>query len=131
MKKITLLVIDDSLLVQARIKDLLDDIGTIKQQLIARTFAEGLSLIDIYLPDVVLLDVNLPDSKGLRNLHYLRQHYPTIKIIIITNQDNEKYAEQSMDLGAHCFLDKSYDFHKLPSIISDISREDDTFLASA
>jgi len=131
MKKITLLVIDDSLLVQARIKDLLDDIGVIKQQLIARTFAEGLSLIDIYLPDVVLLDVNLPDSKGLKNLHYLRQNYPTIKIIIITNQDNEKYAEQSMDLGAYCFLDKSYDFHKLPAIISGISREDDTFLASA
>jgi len=131
MKKITLLVIDDSSLVQARIKDLLDDIGVIKQQLIARTFAEGLSLIDIYLPDVVLLDVNLPDSKGLKNLHYLRQHYPKIKIIIITNQDNEKYAEQSMELGAHCFLDKSYDFDKLPAIIIEICKEDDTFLASA
>ena len=131
MKKISLLIIDDSPLIKARIKDLLDDIGVIKQQLIARTFAEGLSLIDIYLPDVILLDINLPDGNGLKNLHYLKQTYPAIKIIIITNQDNEKYAEQSIDFGAYCFLDKSYDFHKLPSIIIDISGEDDEFLATA
>jgi len=131
MKKISLLIIDDSPLIKARIKDLLDDIGVIKQQLIARTFTEGLSLIDIYLPDVILLDINLPDGNGLKNLHYLKQTYPAIKIIIITNQDNEKYAQQSLDFGAHCFLDKSYDFHKLPSIIINISSGDDEFQATA
>ena len=130
MKKISILIIDDSPLIKARIEDLLDDIGVIKQQWIARTFAEGLSLIDIYLPDVILLDINLPDGNGLKNLHYLKQTYPQIKIIIITNQDNEKYAEQSMDLGAHCFLDKSYDFHKLPSILTDLSNDDDNLLAT-
>jgi len=131
MKKISILIIDDSPLIKARIEDLLDDIGVIKQQLTARTFAEGLSLIDIYLPDVILLDINLPDGNGLKNLHYLRQTYPAIKIIVITNQDNEKYARKSLDFGAHCFLDKSYDFHKIPSIIIDISSEDDRFQATA
>ena len=124
MKKISLLIIDDSPLIKARIEDLLDDIVVIKQQLIARSFAEGLFLVDIYRPEVILLDINLPDGNGLKNLYFLKQKYPTIKIIIITNQDNEKYSQQSLDFGAHCFLDKSYDFQKLPSIINDICSGD-------
>ena len=124
MKKISLLIIDDSPLIKARIEDLLDDIVVIKQQLMARSFAEGLFLVDIYRPEVILLDINLPDGNGLKNLYFLKQKYPAIKIIIITNQDNEKYSQQSLDFGAYCFLDKSYDFQKLPSIINDICSGD-------
>jgi DNA-binding NarL/FixJ family response regulator len=130
MKNISVLVIDDSPIIRKRIKDILGESRSIKQLLFAGNYPEGRSLIDLNDPDVVLLDINLPDGKGLNNLYELRKSYPALKVVIITNQEFEKYEEVSMRLGAYCYIDKSYDFHKIPSVIDQISRSHASFLSA-
>ena len=49
----------------------------------------------------------------------------------VKKEREKRMRQQSLDFGAHCFLDKSYDFHKLPSIIINISSGDDEFQATA
>jgi DNA-binding NarL/FixJ family response regulator len=130
MKNLSVLVIDDSPIIRKRIKDIIGESKSIKQLLFAGNYPEGRSLIDLNNPEVILLDINLPDGKGLNNLYELRKAYPTIKIIIITNQEYEKYEQVSMRLGAYCYIDKSYDFDKIPSVIDQISRTHASFLSS-
>lgn len=100
---------------------MLDDSKAVKQLFSADSFEKGVVLIDKHNPEVVLLDINLPDARGLKNLYELRRTKPAIKVIVITNQEYEKYEQVSMNLGAYCYLDKSYDFYKLPAVIEEIS----------
>ena len=121
MKKISILIIESSAIVRTRLKSLLEvnrQIGHIFQ---ASGFSDGIDYMETYNPQVVVLDVNLPDGKGLKNLYELKQSYPDTKIIVFTNKGHEMYAEASLDLGANYFLDKSYDFQKLPAVLDLIS----------
>jgi DNA-binding NarL/FixJ family response regulator len=130
MKKLSIVVIDDSPIISKRIKDMLDESKAVKQLFMADNFSKGLALIDKHNPEVVLLDINLPDGRGLKNLYDLRITRPATKVIIITNQEYEKYEQVSMQLGAYCYLDKSYDFHKLPSVIEQICRAYGSFFSA-
>lgn len=130
MKKVSVVVIDDSPIITKRIKDMLDESKAVKQLFTADNFSKGLALINHHNPEVVLLDINLPDGAGLKNLYELRRTKPSIKIIIITNQESEKYEQVSMHLGAYCYLDKSYDFHKLPSVLDQISKAHGSFFSA-
>jgi DNA-binding NarL/FixJ family response regulator len=130
MKKLFIVAIDDSPIIMKRIKDMLNESKAVKQLLTATNFEKGVSLINNHNPEVVLLDINLPDGRGLRNLYELRRLKPAIKIIIITNQEYEKYEQVSLQLGAYCYLDKSYDFHKLPSVIEQIAKAHGSFFSA-
>lgn len=130
MKKVSVVVIDDSPIIRKRIRDMLDESKAVKQLFTADNFSKGLALINLHSPEVVLLDINLPDGRGLKNLYDLRRSKPSIKIIIITNQEYEKYRQVSMQLGAYCYLDKSYDFDKLPSVLEQIGRAHGSFFSA-
>ena len=130
MKKLSIVVIDDSPIIRKRIKDMLDESKTVKHLFMAEDFSKGVALIDKHNPEVVLLDINLPDGRGLKNLYELKRTSPETKVIIITNQEHEKYEQVSMQLGAYCYLDKSYDFHKLPSVIEQISRAHGSYFSA-
>jgi DNA-binding NarL/FixJ family response regulator len=122
MKKISVLVMEDSPIIKKRIKDILNDTKVVRQLFFAEGLPESVAIIDRYAPEVVFLDINLPDGNGLKNLYDIRQKYPAIKVVIITNQEYEKYKQVSMHLGAYCYLDKSYDFDKIATVIQEISR---------
>lgn len=57
-------------------------------------------------PDVVLLDLNLPDSRGLESLSRAREFVDGCPIIILTSSDNEQLGLQSVSLGAQDYLVK-------------------------
>jgi len=65
-----------------------------------------LRLIDDKLVDLVLLDLSLPDSKGLEGLHQLRAHAPEIPIIVLTGLSDIETAEQAVQRGAQDYLVK-------------------------
>lgn len=109
---------------------MLEESKAVKNLFMAESFTKGMGLINANNPEVVLLDINLPDGAGLKNLYELRRIKPAIKVVIITNQEYEKYQEVSLQLGAYCYLDKSYDFHKLPSVIEQISRSHGSFFSA-
>ncbi len=56
--------------------------------------------------DVVLLDLTLPDSKGLETFTQLRTYFPSIPIVILTGFDNDTYALEAMRKGAQDYLVK-------------------------
>lgn len=68
-----------------------------------------------HLPDVVLLDINMPGMSGLELLRRIREHAPTpppFIVMITAYGDPEKYNE-AMRLGANDFLNKPLDFNTL------------------
>ena len=76
----------------------------------ARTAAAGLELAgrEEHSPDVVLLDLGLPDANGLDVLTRIRREWPRLQVIVVTAQDTLANAIDSIKLGAFHFLRKPY-----------------------
>jgi DNA-binding NarL/FixJ family response regulator len=69
--------------------------------------AEGIDLAGTLLPDVVLLDVMLPDRSGLDVIAELRTQQPGLAVVLISTHHEEEWAELAIERGARGFLPKS------------------------
>ncbi|WP_449246712.1 PAS domain S-box protein [Desulfarculus baarsii] len=72
----------------------------------AQSLAHGLTMMDGGRYQVVLLDLNLPDSRGLETLRILLRAAPEMPVVVLTGIDDADVAMRSLELGAQDFLDK-------------------------
>src|SRR5882672_6200701 len=86
---------------------------------IARTAAEGLEHVTVELPDVILLDLRLPDQSGLETLTNLRQIDARIPVIFVTVVRSADAAIEAMRHGAYDYLLKPIDLQKLDRVINE------------
>ena len=70
------------------------------------TLAEGLATATASRPDVVLLDLSLPDSSGIATVEAMRALIPDVPIIVLTGQDDDRLAEAALQAGAQDYLVK-------------------------
>lgn len=83
----------------------------------ASTASAGTALVRRLKPDLVLLDLGLPDADGLDVLRTLRKELPSIPVIILTAQDSLNNAIESIKEGAFHFISKPYASEELLSLI--------------
>ena len=79
---------------------------------IARTGKEALSIITSHLPDVILLDLGLPDLDGLEILESVRK-WSAVPIIVVSARDQEKDKVKALDLGADDYITKPFGTEEL------------------
>ena len=72
----------------------------------ATTLAEGIAKAQQAAPDIVLLDLSLPDSAGLATLQTLRAALPSAPIVVLTGNDEKTLALATLESGAQDFLVK-------------------------
>jgi DNA-binding NtrC family response regulator len=99
-------VIDDERPVLLTLEALLKRHGYTVQ--LASTASAGLTLIEKFQPDLILLDLGLPDAPGLETLGTIKQKHQEAAVIIITAQDSLSNAIESIKLGAFHFISKPY-----------------------
>jgi response regulator of citrate/malate metabolism len=114
----SLLIVDDNVHFVNRVTKLVQDIPHIGPILIANTFDEANEMLNKEKPDLVLLDISLQGKNGIGILESIVQSGKHCKVIMVTNNTDEYYRQKCIDLGALYFLDKTYDFARIPEIIS-------------
>jgi DNA-binding NarL/FixJ family response regulator len=72
------------------------------------------------LPDMVILDISMPQQSGLELALYLRDFFPSIKILIFTMHDEEEYISQAFNVGVSGYLLKDDNAEELFSAINAI-----------
>ncbi len=85
----------------------------------AATGKEAIELVEQYQPDVVLMDVCMPDMDGLEATRLIKDRWPATKVIVLTMQSG--YQAAALDAGASAFLSKGAPPEKLLSILSQFS----------
>lgn len=68
-------------------------------------------------PDVILLDIRMPDTSGLDIAHELRQSLPETKIIVLTTYDQDGYFQSALKAGVHAYLLKDAAHRELVNAI--------------
>jgi DNA-binding NarL/FixJ family response regulator len=125
--KLKLLIIDQSPLVVPRIKNLLsymaDDIIIVE----ARSRTEASELLELVIPDVVLLD--LPREDSIDMLSKFKTGYPPVKVIVFTNYTDTSFLNTCMQTGADYFFEKSTEFNLVPVILSEMISDDEYEIA--
>ena len=112
LKKIV--VIDDERTIQATLTAVLGRHGFDVET--APTAAQGREKIADFKPDLVLLDLGLPDADGLEVLKDLKASQPGLPVMILTANDSLANAIESIKLGAFHFLPKPYAVEELVSL---------------
>jgi two-component system invasion response regulator UvrY len=119
-RKLNVMIVEDSRLIAERLICVLEGLDTVDAVLHAGTYTEALSLFEKQVPDVLLLDIGLPDKSGIYLLQIVKQNKWETKVIIVTNEANEFYKRLCIRIGADAFLDKSNDFEKIADILNEI-----------
>jgi len=78
---------------------------------------EALTAIEQDTPDILLLDLKMPDLDGLEVLARLRESYPQLKVIILTGHGSFQAGREGMELGAYDYIMKPVDLNRLIEII--------------
>src|SRR5215475_117377 len=100
----TVLIIDDDPDVQEVLKDLLQSLSY--RAVPAITGKQGLALLDEESPEMVFLDIELPDMNGLEALQAIRKRQNGVAVVIITAYGTIERAVQAMRDGAYDFIQK-------------------------
>src|SRR5688572_969155 len=85
--------------------------------LTAGTAAEGLETVARERPDVVILDINLPDATGLEAFQRIRDIDPRIPVLFITGHGTAATAIEAMRLGAFEYLLKPLELDQLSDLV--------------
>lgn len=106
---IRVFVIDDHAIVRDGIKLLMETVDELELVGEAGNGRQGLEQIETLKPDVVLMDLRMPEMDGLTTIRHLRARHPEIAIIILTTYMEDDLIYQGLHLGAKGYLLKDVD----------------------
>jgi two-component system nitrate/nitrite response regulator NarL len=113
------LLIDDHTLFRAGLEDLLTRRGI---QVVAAVGNgdEGLAAVNQLNPDIVLLDMRMPNMDGLQVLRLLRKHAPSLRVVMLTTSSNEADLVEALRSGARGYLLKDMEPDELVVALREI-----------
>lgn len=125
--KIKLILVDDHLIVRDGIKALLE--GEARFEIIgeADSGSHFFSLIKTHKPDIVLLDINLPDISGIEITKKLASAYPDIKVVVLSMYNAEDYIFNAVKAGAKAYLPKTTNRRELQEAVIAVYRGEEYF----
>ena len=63
-------------------------------------FEQAMTLLETRTPDVILLDLNLPDVEGMNGLNRLKRQHPTIPVVVVSSMADNRMISSCMGSGA-------------------------------
>lgn len=129
---INIVVTDDHKLFRMGISALLSDFGAVGEIYEAGNGKELICLLDDLeqTPDLVLLDINMPEMDGVETTKVLKVKYPDIRIVILSMEDDTQLVSHLVSEGVNGYLLKNADPEELEIAIKKVMRNDFYFSGS-
>jgi len=104
---IKVLIVDDHPVVRIGLRTMLDSEDNISVIGMAESGAEAMKEVQRDLPDVVLMDLRMPEMEGTKAISELRRIQPELRILVLTNYESDEYIFRALQAGAMGYLLKS------------------------
>jgi len=107
--KTSIVIIDDHQLFREGVKRILDFESSFDVVAEGDDGSEAMDLVETHKPDVVIMDINMPNMNGVEATKMLVSRYPETKVIILSIHDDENYVQHALKTGAQGYLLKEMD----------------------
>lgn len=112
-KAIRVVLADDHAVVRKGIREFLEEEGDIAVVAEAGDGAEALHLVERERPDVVVVDIQMPKMTGVEATRRIKEHFPQVKVLVLTAYDNDPYVFALIQAGADGYILKTADAEDL------------------
>ncbi len=119
---IRVMIADDDALIREGLRMILDQAPDIEVVAVAENGSEALRQVGPHRPDVILMDIRMPELDGLEATRRLLASSDHVKIIILTTFELDEYVFQALRAGASGFLLKRIEPERLIEAISVVAR---------
>lgn len=114
------MIADDHSLIREGLKQLLEFDGSIEVVSEAANGIECLDKLEVFVPDVLLLDINMPEKNGLEVLEEIKKKEYSIKVLILTVHNELEYLLKAVDIGVDGYILKDSKSDELKRAIQSV-----------
>ncbi len=107
MASIKVLIADDHRDFRRVVREFLDRIPNVSVVGEATNGGEAVAQVELLIPDVVLMDISMPQMNGLEATRIIKQRWPDTKVLIATTYDDPTYRLQALEAKADGYILKS------------------------
>ena len=118
---ITVLIADNHPIVRLGIKNVLDQSEGIEVIADVSSTSELFSALERITPDVVILEMDIPEINGIATLRKIKQEFPDVKALMYSGQSEDVYALSTIRAGAFGYLSKTSELDYIVSAVKKVS----------
>lgn len=115
------MIIDDHEIVRRGISEIVDRADGLEVVAEAGSVADAIRRAELVVPDVILVDLQLPDGTGIDIMRKLRETKPSIKAIVLTSFDDDVALAEALDAGALAYVLKTVHGAEITDVIKAIA----------
>jgi DNA-binding NarL/FixJ family response regulator len=119
---ISLMIVEDHPVVVEGLQLMFNSTDRFLVEGIAGTAKECLRLLQYITPDVILLDINLPDISGIELCKIIIDRYPALKVIALTTFNERVFIQQMLDNGAYGYVLKNASSDEIMEGVAEVSK---------
>jgi len=124
------LIVDNHVMVRAGFRALLQSLDHVEVVAEASNGRDALNLVGMHHPDLVLMDIAMPEMNGLETTARITKEFPTVRVIMLSMHANQEYVYRALQAGAMGYVLKDGDMSELELAIRAAIRGE-TYLSPA
>ncbi len=118
----TVLIADNHPILRMGVKQVLESVPEYHVIDDVSTTSELFEKLKTVAPDVIILEMDIPEINGIAALRKLKKEYPDVKVLIYSGQSEDVYALSTIRAGAHGYLSKTADIDYILSAINKVAQ---------
>lgn len=120
MGKIKVLIADDIMILRQGLKAVLEQDEDIQVVALAENGKEAFEKCRVFEPDVVLMDMRMPEYDGAYGIQAIKERFPRIRALVLTTFDDEETIEKALESGADGYILKEMEDEKVIASVKSV-----------
>ena len=126
-RKIRVVLVDDVPELRLLVRITLEEDPGIEVVGEAANGREGVEVVHATNPDLVLLDLSMPDMDGLEAIPLMREHAPNARVVVLSGHEAGRVSLEALDQGASRYINKASGLQTIPQVVHEVAQIDPPF----
>ena len=118
-----MLIVDAASFMRTVLKDIVKSNGLASEILEASDGIEGVTAYQKHKPDLVTMDINMPNADGIQALKAIIKMDPGAKVVMVTAVENKESVQDAIKYGARDYVVKPFDRSNVPLVLNKVLRQ--------